>query len=163
MPRLGNRPISRALVALVLLSGLGGIAVHYGSVMEACPEPSETIHCPRLEALQDEYDQYVGEQVTVSGTVVGTGPLTLRLSNSETIVLMTVSGVRTSAQPGDKVSVYGELQPDYHVAATGIVVHAAESRRMMFAVSVIAILLTSLVCIRYWTVDTGAFTVRPRR
>ena len=92
----------RAIVIVLLLGALVGLAAYYDVAAEA-----ETPY-PDAEQLADDPDTYEGQNILVYGVVehVEGTELTMLVDGSATI---TVRGVETPVEPGGVVQVYGPI------------------------------------------------------
>jgi hypothetical protein len=148
----------RALVAVLLLSALGGLFVHSAVTSESpYPAPHE---------IAPEYDNYVGDTVLLFGQVTNVADETLTIeAESEGVILeLQVTGSQTTVEPGGVVQVYGELRPNRTMAAQQVVVvnQSGGSAWYKYAVSAIGALGFLVAFSRYWRVDTETWTVEGR-
>ena len=148
----------RALVAVLLLSALGGLFVHGGATSEApYPLPHE---------IAPEYDSYVGDTVLLFGRVTSVADETLTIeAESEGVILeLQVTGSQTTVEPGGVIQVYGELRPNRTMAAQQVVVvnQSGGSAWYKYAVSAVGALGFLVAFGRYWRVDTETWTVEGR-
>jgi hypothetical protein len=104
----------RLAVLAVLVAVLCGCFVAYGGLE---PLPGRQIY-PGSTELADEYDDYVGDLVVVSGTVVSTNPLVVAASDGHGgEVQFTVVGSPRRPTAGRVLSVFGRAQPDRRIQA----------------------------------------------
>lgn len=96
----------RVLIVVGLLLVLFGLCVWYGSLGPA----------PELGAYPDSDDvgatpdPYVGSPVEISGQVVATDPVQIRLEyGADRHRRVTVTGLETTVDPGDELRVFGTL------------------------------------------------------
>lgn len=136
------------LAAAVLVVGFG--VWFNGS--DAYPDP---------EAVDANYDAYVGETVHVWGEVtavddetfvVTSGPLALRVEGS----------LPPDIAPGDGVQVYGTLTSDRRVVSASHHAQSSEAIGRMYLVSVVGIALAAGAFLRRWRVDTHRWAFVPR-
>lgn len=144
---------------LVLLAGLclaaAVLVVGFGvwfNGSDAYPDP---------EAVDANYDAYVGETVHVWGEVtavddetfvVTSGPLALRVEGS----------LPPDIAPGDGVQVYGTLTSDRRVVSASHHAQSSEAIGRMYLVSVVGIALAAGAFLRRWRVDTHRWAFVPR-
>lgn len=144
---------------LVLLAGLclaaAVLVVGFGvwfNGSDAYPDP---------EAVDANYDAYVGETVHVWGEVtavddetfvVTSGPLALRVEGS----------LPPDIAPGDGVQVYGRLTSDRRVVSASHHAQSSEAIGRMYLVSVVGIALAAGAFLRRWRVDTHRWAFVPR-
>jgi len=136
------------LAAAVLVVGFG--VWFNGS--DAYPDP---------EAVDANYDAYVGETVHIWGEVtavddetfvVTSGPLALRVEGS----------LPPDIAPGDGVQVYGTLTSDRRVVSASHHAQSSEAIGRMYLVSVVGIALAAGAFLRRWRVDTHRWAFVPR-
>lgn len=144
---------------LVLLAGLclaaAVLVVGFGvwfNGSDAYPDP---------EAVDANYDAYVGETVHIWGEVtavddetfvVTSGPLALRVEGS----------LPPDIAPGDGVQVYGRLTSDRRVVSASHHAQSSEAIGRMYLVSVVGIALAAGAFLRRWRVDTHRWAFVPR-
>ena len=116
---------------------------------------------PDPEAVDANYDAYVGETVHVWGEVtavddetfvVTSGPLALRVEGS----------LPPDIAPGDGVQVYGTLTSDRRVVSASYHAQSSEAIGRMYLVSVVGIALAAGAFLRRWGVDTHRWAFVPR-
>ncbi|MBV0900861.1 hypothetical protein [Haloarcula salina] len=151
---------------VALLAVLFALVVGFGSLG---PAPELGAY-PDGEALAQEYDAHVGDEIQVTGTVVRTDPVAIAVEydfyadgGRHTGVLeLTVTAVSTAVSEGETVQVYGTLQSDRTVVASNSVAIPAANFASMYVVSALAGVWTlgRLVC--GWRIDwrRGAFRRR---
>ena len=132
---------------LVLLAGLclaaAVLVVGFGvwfNGSDAYPDP---------EAVDANYDAYVGETVHIWGEVTA---VTLRVEGS----------LPPDIAPGDGVQVYGTLTSDRRVVSASHHAQSSEAIGRMYLVSVVGIALAAGAFLRRWRVDTHRWAFVPR-
>ena len=150
----------RLLVAILLLSALGGLFVHEDATADArfpYPEPHE---------LAADYDGSVGETVLVFGTVtVVDGSEMLIEAESEGVTIeLRVTGASAGVEPGSVIQVYGQLRPERRIAAAKVVVVNDSSRAewYKYGVSVLGAVGFLVVFLRQWRLDRETWTLEAR-
>lgn len=147
------------LVALALLLVLG-MGVHHAS------QYSSQWPYPDHDALATEYDQHVGSDALVFGTVqsVDDGTARIEVEHAEGTFEMTVESFEATVQPGGVVQVYGSLEADRTITASNVVVvnPAGSSTLFKYGVSLVGAALVTVLFFREWRVDIDelAFEVR---
>lgn len=157
----------RLVAAVVLVGLLLGLCVQYDSAYD------ENSPYPPTDELATNYDDYVGEETLLFGTVRdievagnATPPnrATIEVDSSEGTFEMTVREFRGDVKPGGVVQVYGTLQSDRTIEATNVEVvnPAGSSNLYKYAVSAIGAILVVALFFRRWqfNADTLAFEVR---
>lgn len=154
---------SRAAAVALCLLALCALFVLGGAAWPASPhvEPSEA-------DLDRNYDAYVGETVTLGGSVVETDPVVVRVSYDtgvydEASFRLELQG-DLQARVGDDVSVSGELRPDRTVAvdADRALVRQPWETRYMYGISVVGVLLVAARFANGWRLQPRHLQVVPR-
>lgn len=163
--------VGRLAAVGVLLAALFVLMVAFGGVG---PAPSLGAY-PDGDALAQDYDKHVGDDVQVTGTVVGTDPVEIAIEydyaadgeRHSGIITVTVRNVETAVTDGGSLQVYGTLGPDGTITAENSVSVPATNYTAMYLVSALAGLWTLWRLVRGWRLDwgTGALVRReePRR
>lgn len=146
-----------ALIA-VLLVVLAGLFVWAGTIE---PDPADN-NFPGNDEVFADPDEYVGQQVSVGGTVVNTNPLTVETTVEGERVTFIVENANLDVSTGDQLSAFGTLQSDHTVTATNVVHREPWEAHYMYAVSFLAGLWVLARLLNRWTVDTDHWTVIPR-
>ena len=146
-----------ALIA-VLLVVLAGLFVWAGTIE---PDPDNNNFPGETEVLDDP-DQYVGQQVSISGTVVETDPLTIEISDRNQRTTVIIENANPDVSPGDHLSVFGTLQSENTVSAENTVRRASWEAYYMYVVSFLAGLWVLARLLNRWTVDPDTWSVVPR-
>lgn len=146
-----------ALIA-VLLVVLASLFVWAGTIE---PDPADNNY-PGNDEVVPNPDQYVGQQVSVGGTVVRTEPLTVEVSEQGERVTFVVEDVNPDVSSGDQLSVFGTLQSDYSVTVINVVHRDPWEAYYMYVVSLFAGLWVLGRLVNGWTVDTTDWTIVPR-
>jgi len=135
-------------VLLVALFGLGVAAE--ATYDDRWPYPSE-------DKLASNYDQHVGEETLLFGTVVRNGDsgAVIEVGYETGSFEMTVRNFEVSVQPGGSVQVYGTLAAGYTIDAKRVTVvnPSAGSDLYKYAISAVAAGLFLVVFFRYWRID----------
>ncbi|MDX1744830.1 MAG: hypothetical protein R3324_02735 [Halobacteriales archaeon] len=149
-----DRSVATRILFILVLGGLlGGQMVHYATSDNASPYPE-------AEALDRDYDRYVGQLFygwtdvvasTADGLVVETGD-----------VRLTVRDTTVAARPGDVLQVYGTLAPDRSVVPHRLVVSTQSHLRYLYGISLVAALLTAGLGLRHWRFDRETLAFVPR-
>lgn len=154
-----SNPRTRFVIIAVLLAILAGLFVWAGTIE---PDPADNNY-PSTSDIHDNPNQYIGEQVTVSGIVVNTDPLTIE---DEPVPSETITFVIENADPdvtvGDHLSAFGTLQQDNRVTATNTVDREPWEATYMHVVSFLAGLWVLARLVNRWTINTTNWTVVPR-
>ena len=150
----------RAVVALLLLTALGGLFVH------ADITGDERSPYPDAEELAADYDSYVGDSVLLFGRVTATDDdgFTIEAESDGVIINLRVEGASAAVAPGGVVQVYGELRPDQTMAADRVVVvnDSSGAEWYKYAVSAVGAVGFLLLFFRQWRVDVETWTLEGR-
>lgn len=151
---------TRAVLVVLVLGLVLGMGVHYDS------QYSSQWPYPDHDALATEYDQHVGSDALVFGTVrsVDDGTARIEVDHTDGTVEMTVDDFEAAVRPGGVVQVYGTLERDRTITAGNVVVvnPAGSSTLFKYAVSLVGAALVTVLFFREWHVDVDelAFEVR---
>ena len=105
---------SRGIAVLGLLALLFGLAVWFGSLG---PAPALGAY-PDEENLGEEYSDYLGERVTVTGWVIATDPVVIRAEyGADEAIQLTITDLSITATEGDRLRVYDVVTPDQTIRA----------------------------------------------
>jgi hypothetical protein len=147
-----------AIIAL-LLSVFLLMCVWYGSLV---PAPAMGDYPSETEVVTD-YDQYVGDRVSVGGTVNRTGSTELVLTAPDGKRFnLTIQNVSTSISPGDRIRVYGTLQSGQTLHAINTVVVPRTALWYTWGVSLLGGLIVLYRVVRDWRFDTADLAFKPR-
>lgn len=150
---------SRIIAVLTLVALLFGLAVWYGSL---APAPALGAY-PNQEELGTNYEQYLGERVTVGGRVVDTDPVTIRATyGAGDHIQMTVTDLDSTPTEGDSMRVYGVATPDQTIRAINAVAVPQWGRWYTWSVSFLAGLWVLVRLGRSWRLETADWTLTPR-
>jgi hypothetical protein len=133
----------RALLVAVLLVGLFGLCLWYGTYGIA---PNLGAY-PTEQAVGPFSEEYVGDQVVLAGTVVGTDPVEIRIGYGGGHRTITVTDLSAPVQRGDQLRVFGTLVDSDTVRTTNGFTVPPENYLYTYTVSFVAGLwvLTRLV------------------
>lgn len=145
----------RGFGVFVLLCALGGLFVGAGA-FEATP------FYPDNEALVDEYDDHVGEKAAIDGAVVSTDPLVIEVGTDLDSIEITVSGVEETATPGDRVVLFGTVEPDRTIEAHNVIVREPWEIQYLYAISLGGGFWVLGRFINGWRFDRNAMAFVPR-
>lgn len=157
-------PRARAAAIIVLLAGLFGLAVWYGSL---APAPSLGAY-PTTSDVGPNPDRYAGERVVLAGTAVGKSPPVVEVSwydrDGRTVrrARYAVTGLDRPVEPGDGVWVYGVAGEDRSVRAIDAAVTPPEQVAYAYGVSLLAGVWVLARIVRDWRLDPGAPGLVPR-
>lgn len=149
------------LVVLLLLAALFGLVVWHGT-LEPAPEAGAY---PGSEELGEEYDRYLGEEVSVGGRVVETDPVVIKAEYGvdESIRLMVVGlDADVEAEEGAFLRVFGVVEPDRTVQASNAFAVPSGGQWYAWGVSFLAGLWVLVRIVRRFRFDREAWGLVPR-
>ncbi|WP_137284583.1 hypothetical protein [Halorussus salinisoli] len=150
---------SRTLAIFGLLALLFGLAVWYGSLG---PAPALGDY-PDQEHLATDYNYYLDSQVTVSGRIVTTDPVTIVAEyGADDTIQLTIVDLAVSPSVGDKLRVYGIVKPDQSIRAINAFTVPQRGLGYTWTVSFLAGLWVLARLIRYWQFDPTDWTLTTR-
>lgn len=143
----------------VLLAALVGLCIWYGTL---APAPALGDY-PENADIVENYGGYVGEQATISGPVQSLDPVTLVVKGLDgTTHRLTIHGAPTSVQRGDKLRVFGVVEPGFTIRATNVIIVPAGNLWYTWLVSLGAGLWVFGRVLRHWRLDTTTLSLAPR-
>lgn len=149
---------ARVLGIIALICLLGSLLVWAGTVP---PNPDQHRY-PGNEQIVEDYDAYIGKQVQVGGTVVQTDPVVLELTHYRGTRTVTVRDVHQPVQPGDRVVVFGEAQPNDVIDSQGVTVREPWEASYMYLISFLGGLWVLARLSNGWRLDRDRWTIVPR-
>jgi len=143
-------PGTRIAAVIFLLVTLFGLAIWFGSLS---PAPAVGDY-PDQEQLGTAYNQYLGDRITVAGTVLTTDPVVIAATyNTGDVIELRITNLDIDAEPGHTLRVYGIVRPDRHVEALSAVAVAPTGLWYTWTVSFLAGLWALARIIRHWKVS----------
>ena len=155
---MADRVSLRFALIAVLLVVLAGLFVWAGTIE---PDPADN-NFPENEDVLDNPDQYLGQQVSIGGTVINTDPLTIETAFEGETVTFTIENANPEVSNGDQLTAFGTLEPDNRITAENVVHREPWEAYYMYIVSLLAGLWVLGRLVNTWTVDTDQWTVVPR-
>ena len=142
---------------LVLL--LAGTFVWYGTVD---PDPA-TNNYPDNDEIAQNPDAYLGEHVSVGGTVVAHDPLRIEVGYGlEGTMTLEITGVDDLPPIGHDLNVFGTLTEPTVVHAENTVSRAPWEATYMYVISFIGGAWVLGRLLRHWRIDPDTYSVVPR-
>ena len=149
--------LRRGVVGAVLLIVLGSMFVGFGTLSDDVDDP-----LPSERVIVTQYDEFVGEKVTLSGTVVDIEPAIIEVDYVGGTQRFAVAGEIPPVEIGDRLTVYGALRPDYDIASERAIREAPENRVYMYSISVVALGVLAILGYRTWTFNLDTLELHPR-
>ena len=153
-----SSPRTRLVTITILFAILAGLFVWAGTIE---PDPANNNY-PENEDVFTDPDEYVGQQVSVGGTVVNTDPLTVETSVQGERVTFVVENADPNVSTRDQLSVFGTWQSDHSVTATNVVHREPWEFSYMYVVSFLAGLWVLARLVNRWTLDSTDWAIVPR-
>lgn len=152
--------VVRLIGIIALVAALFGLGVYAEATVESrWPYPPN-------EMIDENYDQYVGQETLLFGTVeeIRDGMAVIEVEHDSGTFLMEVQNFDATVQPGGIVQVYGTLGSDYTIDANRVVVvnPSARSGAFKIVISAVAAGLFLLVFFRYWRVNLDTLELEAR-
>ncbi|NHN46512.1 hypothetical protein G9464_02730 [Halostella sp. JP-L12] len=158
-----SRQRTRGVTACFFIVALAGLFVWGGSVSLVPP----SFDNPGNEAVVPTPDAYVGERVTLYGTVIATEPLVVRTTGADTSLDVTLRGTDADHVAGDEVIVVGTLRDDRTLAVDRVVDrdrvanHEVWEYWYLYGASLFGILWVLARVATQWCVDPETLSVVP--
>lgn len=149
---------SRLLAIGILLVILAGLFVWAGTIE---PDPADNNY-PGVSDIHETPDEYVGDRISVDGTVVDMDPLTIETTVAGDRITFVIENADPDVAAGDHLVVFGTLQPNNHVTAIDTVHREPWEAYYMYVVSFLAGLWVLARLVDGWTLDTDDWTIVPR-
>jgi hypothetical protein len=147
----------RLRLVVVLVALLFGLCVWYGTYGVA---PGLGAY-PTEQVVGPTPGEYVGDSVVLSGAVVETDPVELRVRyGGGTQRTLTVIEVQTPVEPGDQLRVFGPLVDEDTVRATRTLAVPPSGYLYTYAVSFLAGVWVLIRLVRQWRLDPQHGLVR---
>lgn len=145
---LAGWPRSLLIVGLLLALGISFVA--YGTVD---PNPAQNAY-PGTDHVVSQPDEYVGEQVSLRGTVVGTDPIVVLADTGLDRARITITNSdQMTVSEGDQLTVFGTLTTGTTIRAERTIVRAPWELTYMYVVSFLGGLLVLARLLRHWRPD----------
>jgi hypothetical protein len=128
---------------------IGGVLVGAGTI-------------PSVDVTTD-YESHVGDRAQVAGAVVDTDPVRI---DHEGVVLTVIGAESSTDEPierGDRLVVYGTVDPDRTITAHDVVVRSPWEFQYLYGVSLLGALWVLGRFLRGWRVDIGRLAFEPRQ
>ena len=145
--------VRRGIVAAILICAFVVLAVYYQANI------AQHLDYPREGEVSANYAKYVGQNVTISGTVAATDVGSFQLKGLYgTYTILSSEAV----QRGDVVTVVGTLQPGHQLRAVAMYVAPWLLSELVYVRSFIALVFVVVLFFVSWRFDWRAFVIRPR-
>lgn len=155
---MSTSPVPRLVAISLLAVLLVGLFVLGGTGWPTHPDAT-----PSEEALAEDYASHVGEEVQIGGTVLETNPTVIEVESDAGNFELAVENA-PAADPGEEVTLAGELRPDRTIAADPgrSVVRQPWELAYMYAISVVGALLVAARILDGWRFHPRALAFEPR-
>ena len=153
------RPSLRAGLIVLLTLLLSGSFVWYGTVD---PDPANNNY-PGSDEIAQDPNAYLGEHVSVGGTVVAHDPLRIEIGYGlDGTMILQITGVDDPPPVGHTLNVFGTLTEPNVVHAKNTVSRAPWEATYMYIVSFIGGLWVLGRLLQHWRIDADTYSVVPR-
>ena len=120
---------------------------------------TQHLEYPREGEVHANYAKYVGENVTITGSVVATGVGSFQLKGLYgTYTILSSQAV----QRGDSVTLVGTLEPGHQLRAMTTYASSQLLSDLVYVRSFIALIVLVALFFVSWRFDWRAFVIRPR-
>jgi len=127
----------RGIIAVALICAFVVLAAYYQANV------TQHLDYPRESEVNANYVKYVGQPVTISGSVVATGAQSFELKGvSSTYTILASS---TTVRPGDVVTVVGTLESGNQLRAQTVYVSSALLSALVYVRSFIAFVFVAVL------------------
>lgn len=145
---LSGWPRYTLIIALLLALGVSFVA--FGTVD---PNPARNAY-PGTDQVVSHPDEYVGERVSLSGTVVATDPLVITADSGLDSARFTITNSdHATVSEGDQFIVFGPLTATNTIQAERTVVREPWELTYMYVVSFLGGLFVLARVLRHWRPD----------
>jgi len=143
----------RRIIAVALICAFVVLAAYYqANITQHLDYPSES-------EVSANYAKYVGQNVTISGSVVATGVGSFQLNGTYgTYTILSSQAV----QRGERVTLVGTLLPGNELRAVKMFVSPQLWGELVYVRSFIALIVLVVLFFISWRFDLRAFVFRPR-
>jgi cytochrome c-type biogenesis protein CcmE len=144
----------RGIIAVALICAFVVLAAYY------LANVTQHLDYPRESEVSANHVKYVGQPVTISGSVVATGAQSFELKGvSSTYTILSSS---TAVRTGDVVTVVGTLEPGNQLHAQTVYVSSALLSALVYVRSFIAFVFVVVLFFMGWQFDRRGRVIRPR-
>lgn len=154
---LAGWPRYTLIIALLLAVGVSFVA--FGTLT---PDPAHNAY-PGTDQVVSHPDVYVGERVSLSGTVIATDPLVITAdSGLENAKFTITNSDHATVSKGDQLTVFGTLTATNTIQAERTVVREPWELTYMYVVSFLGGLLVLARLLRHWRPNLEQHLLVPR-
>lgn len=151
--------VIRLVVLIILIALLAG-NLHWYYI--SGPNPAMGHYPTGGHQLNADYDRYIGERFILDGEVVDTDPVVVRYGPADDPGLLTVTGLSTQPERGDRLRIFGIVRPNHTIEAINVVNLSQRRSWYVESVSLLAGIWVLGRILNHWRLDTHDLTLRPR-
>lgn len=151
--QIGNHILRRVGAALALTCGLMIFLIFSGGYL------NQNL---TIAHVAEDYSSHVESNVHLTGDVVSSAPVIIRVSTGNGILKLQLEGVDLSLSSGDRVRVYGTILNDHTILVHNIVIHQYRNLMYMYTVSLGGAFLSVVAIVRHWKIDYDQFALVPK-
>lgn len=149
--------VRRVIALAAILAALVGCFVLYGALE---PDPNRHAY-PGGDDIAVDADAFLGERVSVGGTVVDTDPVVIAVGHDRGTDEYTVENA-PSVEVGQELRVFATLESEHTLLAHESLVRDGWELAYMYAISIVAALWLLARALSQWRVNVRALRVEPR-
>lgn len=150
--------ISRIIGVVLLLILLFALFVWHGSLP---PNPEKGRYIGQKELLE-EYENHVGKKVQISGDVIDTDPLVIRIRWARETMELIITGTNKEIALGDRLSVFGRVEENHEIKADNVVVRAFWRPLYLYGISSLAAVWVTIRTVKEWRFNRKNWEFEPR-
>ena len=159
-----TEPFGQRFRLLAIVALLGGLAVMFVWAGTLSPDPAMNNY-PGNAEVGPQPEAYVGQQVSIGGTVVATDPAIVAVEHPDRTHVVTLEGLDESVVEGQQVSAFGTLTDAATLQVENALVRSPWETWYMYAVSFLGGLWVLGRILAHWRPDRArlAFVLRGER
>jgi hypothetical protein len=143
----------RGIIAVVLICVFVVLAAYYQA------EVTQHIDYPRESEVNANYAKYIGQNVTITGSVAATRVGSFQLNGQQSSYTILSS---QAVQRGDTITLVGTLQPGHQLRAVAMFESPPLLGELVYVRSFVALIVLVVLFFVSWRFDWRAFVIRPR-
>jgi len=148
----------RTTMMISLLVVLLILFIWYGSIS---PEPGKG-RFPGNDELVEDYENYIGEKVEISGEVIETEPLKIEIESGDKTIELEITGLEEETEEGDRLTVFGTAAENRTIYVENALIRPLWRYVYMYGVSVVGATWIGFRVLGQWRFDREKFALEPR-
>ena len=154
-------PFGQRVRLLAIVALLGSLAVMFVWAGTLSPDPAMNNY-PGNSDVGPQPEAYVGQEVSIGGTVVTTDPAVVAVEHPDGTHEVTLEGLDESVAEGQQVSAFGTLTDASNLAVENTIVRSPWETLYMYAVSFLGGLWVLGRLLAHWRPDRDRLGFVPR-